>query len=322
LSPPIRAARATQLSGLVAVTVLVLSGCIPTFSEDEALTTVHYDLQDNGRIVIEARIDDNGPFDFALDTAASISFVSDAVNERLGLATVPGISASVHGLVASGLFPMARIDRLQIGSEVWADADIVSIPASTPATATLDGILGIDFLRRYAVGFSPQDRVIRLYPPELVSRRAYSGWASVPLKPRLIGEAEEPLYFFAIRIGEQTVPALFDLGAGLNMLNPAAAKYLRLSTSGGRRRSIVSGALETQSMLARLIVEPVTTGSVAWRDEVFLIGDLEIFQTLAYADRPLAILGSGLFNQREFVIDFARSRLLVRTGMAEIELVD
>ena len=316
---PTEDAQATPLNGLVAATVLALSGCIPTFSEDGALTTVPYDLQDNGRIVIEARIDDSGPFDFALDTAASISFVSDAVNERLGLATVPGVSASVHGLVASGLFPMSRIDRLQIGSEVWADADIVSIPASTPATATLDGVLGVDFLRRYAVGFSPQDRVVRLYPPQLVSRRAYSGWASVPLEPRLIGGAEEPLYFFDIRIGEQTVPALFDLGAGLNMLNLAAAQYLRLSTSGGRRRPIVSGALGTQSMLARLVAEPVTTGSIAWRDEVFLIGDLEIFETLAYADRPLAILGSGLFNQREFVIDFERSRLLVRTATAEID---
>jgi hypothetical protein len=307
------------LRALVAAAVIALGGCAHLPAEDSAVTIVPFDLQQSGRIVIEVRIDDSEPLDFALDTAASISFVSDAMRAQLGLATVPGVSANVHGLVASGRFPVARADRVQIGSAVWADAELVSIPAETPATATLDGILGIDFLRQYAVGISPQDGVVRLYPPELVSRRAYRGWASVPLVPRLIGEAQEPLYFLAIGLGNQSVPALFDLGAGLNFLNRAGAQYFRLSASGGRRRPIVSGGFDTTAMLARLIQEPVTTGSVAWPDQVFLIGDLEIFDTLAFGDRPLAIVGSGLFMQREFVIDFARSRLLVRTARSEIE---
>ena len=56
-------------------------------------------------------------------------------------------------------------------------------------TSGIDGILGVDFLRRYAVGFSTRDRVIRLYPPDLVARRNYRGWTSVPLEPEYIGDS-------------------------------------------------------------------------------------------------------------------------------------
>ena len=47
--------------------------------------------------------------------------------------------------------------------------------------------------------------------------------------------------------------------------------------------------------------------------------DLEIFKTLQQGDSPLVILGSGLFNQRDFVIDFVRNRLLVKVAMDEVD---
>ena len=34
---------------------------------------------------------------------------------------------------------------------------------------------------------------------------------------------------------------------------------------------------------------------------------------------PCAILGAGLFTQRDFIIDFARSRLLVKIAMDETD---
>ncbi|MFQ5548833.1 MAG: hypothetical protein ACE5FV_11105, partial [Woeseia sp.] len=63
----------------------------------------------------------------------------------------------------------------------------------------------------------------------------------------------------------------------------------------------------------------VRTARVRWRDEVFAIADLRIFATLRRGDSPLAILGSGLFNQRDFVIDFVRNRLLVKVAMDEMD---
>jgi hypothetical protein len=220
----------------------------------------------------------------------------------------------IHGIVASGRFPLLSIDEVRIGSQIWRDTGMVALPATTDAATDIDGILGIDFLRRYGVGFSARDRVVRLYSPDLISSRSYSGWASIPLAPLEIEASSEPLYYFEIEIGGRPLPALFDLGAGLNMINRAGARYLHLVPVSTNDESVLAGAIDTAPVLARLESALVTTADVSWRNEVFLIADLEIYSTLLHEDRPLAIIGAGLFNQRDFVIDFARQRLLVRVS--------
>lgn len=303
---------------LPAVTAgVVLCGCAHTLNLDDALTVVPYDLQDSGRVLVDVRINERGPYPFALDTAASISFIRDNVRTELGLEPLPEESSIIRGVVATGEFPLVRIDRLQVGSEIWSGARIVSLPGDTDAASGIAGVLGMDFLRRYGVGFSTRDRVVRLYPPNLVRDRAYRGWAVLPLAPVRIGESREPLYFFDIDIGGRTVPALFDLGAGLNIINPPGARFLRLAPVGAAEDSVLSDALDSAPILARLGTEDVTTADIVWRNEEFLIADVELFATLMYEDRPLAIIGSGLFNQRDFVIDFLRDRLLVRVAMDE-----
>ncbi|MCH8335452.1 MAG: clan AA aspartic protease, partial [Proteobacteria bacterium] len=163
-------------------TVFVLCGCASTLDQDSALAIAPYQIVNGGRIVIEARVNDQGPFHFALDTGASISIVFDKLRNKLELETAPGKSVTIQGLVASGQFPLVSISRLHVGREIWADPRIASLPGGTTASAKIDGILGIDFLRRYAVDFSTEDRVLRLYPPNLVRDRPYRGWASVPLE--------------------------------------------------------------------------------------------------------------------------------------------
>jgi hypothetical protein len=65
----------------------------------------------------------------------------------------------------------------------------------------------------------------------------------------------------------------------------------------------------------------VRTGRVRWQDEEFSIVELEVFDMLSRADTPCAILGAGLFTQRDFIIDFARNRLLVKVVMDEATVI-
>jgi len=308
-----------DLKILLLATVFVLCGCASTLNQDSALAIAPYHIVNGGRIVVEARVNDQGPFHFALDTGASISVVFDKLRNKLELESAPGKSVTIHGLVASGQFPLVSISRLQVGREIWADPRIASLPGETAASAKIDGILGIDFLRRYAVGFSTEDRVLRLYPPNLVRDRPYRGWASVPLERVNIGEGGAALYFFEIEIGGKKLPALFDLGAGPNMMNWPAAHSLRLAPLNQREEELLSGALESTPVLAQLDAKEVRTASIRWRNEVFLVADFEFFTTLEQDDSPLVILGSGLFNQRDFVIDFVRNRLLVKVAMDEVD---
>lgn len=302
--------------------VFVLSACASVLNLDGALSIAPYHVEEGGRIVVEARVNGQGPFDFALDTGASISAVFDELRNDLALETVPGITVIVHGAVDSGKFPLLDIRLLEVGSEAWTDPRIVLLPGDTAAGASIDGLLGVDFLRRYAVGFSTKDRVVRLYPPDLVAHRSYRGWASVPLEAELIRESGAALYFIDIAIDGREIRAVFDLGAGLNLINSPGARSLGIAPSALQRENIFSGALARSTVFAQLDAENVTTAGIRWQNEVFLIADLKIFETLMLRDRPAAILGAGLFTQRDFIIDFVRSRLLVKVAMDEIDVSD
>ncbi len=196
-----------DLNILLFALVFVLCGCASVLNQDDALAITPYHIIDGGRIVVEARVNDQGPFHFVLDTGSSISIVFDELRDKLGLEFASGKPVFIHGLVTAGQFPLLNISRLQLGREIWADARIASLPGETEASADIDGILGIDFLRRYAVGFSTQDRAVRLYSPSLVSDRSYRGWASIPLQRVNIGESGAALYFFEVEISGQKVPA-------------------------------------------------------------------------------------------------------------------
>ena len=304
--------------GILATTI-VLCGCARTLQIDSAVAVAPYHIVDSGRIVVDVRVNDQGPFNFALDTGASISVVFDGLRKKLDLDSIAGESVVIHGLVASGQYPLLGISQLQVGREIWVDPRIASLPGETAAGGDIDGVLGIDFLRRYAVGFSTGDRVLRLYSPEQVRDKSYRGWASLPLEPVRIGERDTALYFFEIEIAGQKLPALFDLGAGINMINWPAADLLQLALKGQKRGKLLSGALESTPVLARFNAAEVTTANIRWQNETFLVADLAIFATLQKDDSPFVILGSGLFNQRDFMIDFVRNRLLVKTSMDEVE---
>jgi len=304
---------------LMLAALLALPGCAGVLNLDGALAMTPYRIEDSGRIVIEVRVNGEGPFDFAMDTGASISAVFDPLRDRLALEQVPHKVVVVHGAISSGRFPLLDIDRLEVGQEAWLKPRIVSLPGVTEAGWGIDGVLGIDFLRQFAVGFSTRERVVRLYPPELVARRSYRGWASVPLELERTVEKGAALYFIDIEVDGRKIPALFDLGAGLNMINWAGARSLGIAPRNVRREGHISGALERSPYVARFVADEVTTASIRWRNEAFSIADLAILETLMLDGSPVVILGAGLFTQRDFVIDFARSRLLVNVTTAEAD---
>lgn len=307
------------VKSLLLATILLSCGCVSTLDLDSPHSITPYHIVDGGRIVVEVRVEDRGPFNFAMDTGASISIVFDKLSNLLELETDPRNSPVIHGLAASGKFPLVRINQLQVGQEIWANPRIASLPGDTAVSTRIDGILGIDFLSHYAVGFSTDDRVLHLYPPSFVRDRAYRGWADVPLQRVTIGDTAAALYFFDIKIGGKDMRALFDLGAGENLANWPAARALGFKPPNRRPDEQLSGAIESVPIAARFSVKEVKTASIRWQDEAFVVADLEIFQTLQQGDSPLVILGAGLFNKRDFLIDFQRGRVLVRIAGDDLD---
>ena len=304
--------RVTTATAIVAL--VLASGCASVLDEDGAVTVVPYEIVNSGQIVVSAEIDDHGPFTFAFDTGASISVVFDDVREDIGLECVADRMVVIQGLLGSGKFPLAIIDRLQLGNAVWEDARLASMPGGGIAVTGIDGIFGVDLLDQYAVSLSTKEKALRLYAPESLRERSYKGWEAVPLHELSIGDGSSTVYGIEIRVGSVTIPALLDLGAASNIMNWRAARELEVRPRSPRSPGEISGTLESVPVAAQIEIDALKTGNLRWSQQTFVIADFPVFSALGIDSRPMAIVGAGLFDRRDFVIDFARQRLLVKTS--------
>ena len=301
---------------VVSLNLLALIGCASVFDPDASLASAPFRIESGGRIVVDTIVNDAGPFGFALDTGASISVAFDELRASLGIDVIEGRDVIIHGAAASRTFPLVNVARIAVGDERWDDALLVGMSRHPETGSSIDGILGIDFLRRYAVGFSSRERIVRLYPPEMLAERSYRGWVTIPLTARRVGSGGASLYYLDVALAGRDVQAMFDLGSGVNLMNWRAARLLGAepgSAATASRRTVV-GAIDAAPDAALLRDVGVRTRSVDWGKATFAVSDLAIYDTLSLGDIPAAILGARLFTQRDFIIDFRRHRLLVSTS--------
>lgn len=303
-------------SGCALTCWLLTGGCVSVLDEDLALTRIPYTLQADGRIVIQVSVNDQGPFAFALDTAASISAISKRLVNELELAPASDKKVFVQGAIGSGEFDLVNLRSLTFGSEHRIDKGVVVLPGTSRSLRGLDGILGLDILRSYPVGFAVRQKAVLLYGSDSIPADGYRGWSAVPMVKRPVGDTGASVYAIGMKIRGHKFPAILDLGAEVNVVNNAAASLfgLKLQT---RNSGEFSGALDSAPILANLSVAEVTTRFVTWIDEEFSVIDLPVFETFDMAGSPAAIVGARLLTQRDLVIDFPRERLLIKNSMEE-----
>lgn len=299
-------------SGLL-VALFLAAGCADqlVLDDDGALLVIPHEVGSQGHIIVKTMINDHGPYRFALDTGASISVVFDKTREEAGLELRAGEQVLVHGMIGSGHFPLTTVTELKVGKETWRNARLASLPGNRQVPTEIDGILGVDFLSRYAVGVSAEERVVRLYPPELVSNRSYSGWHSIPMRKLQVGDGTAFAYSINLEINKIPIPAILDLGAGFNLMNWRAAGAIRVKPKGAMSRKVIYGAVEDARIVAELDVEKLRVASLHWRHRTFFISKFSIFEVLELENKPAAIVGPAFFKDRDFVIDFVRNRLLI-----------
>ena len=92
-----------------------------------------------------------GPYDFALDTGASVSVVDLAVVRELGLKRVAKVGGFT-GIKSTTSATIVRVPRWKAGEVQLPAASIASVSlADSLGNAGLKGLLGSDVLSRYAV---------------------------------------------------------------------------------------------------------------------------------------------------------------------------
>lgn len=272
---------------------------------------IPYRIDYDGWITVPVMVNDQGPYDFIVDTGATLTVVFGNLAEKQDFPLVEGEARRILGLIEARNLPPRLIGRIETGGIALDDAVSVVISDWMFPRITPQGVLGLDFISRFIVEIDPVQRLVRFYeegPPRKVEGR---DWSRSPLRPRLFGNSPRPLYTVRGRVRRNNYPFILDLGASGTIVNyPALTDMLttrrvRVRSAGTASRNPNVQDLFGNERSSRLVrVQRMKIGRVTWRNKVITVYNAEVFEELGVGDEPFGLLGADLFRGRGVVLDF------------------
>ena len=264
------------------------------------------------RSTVPVFINEQGPFRFAVDTAASASVVASDLVDRLNIA--PAGELDMHTVIGLERVPAVRARTLSSGALSVGEARMAV--GSRAGLIGLDGLLGLDLLanQRLVMRFRGQGRssINR-------SRPDHDQFLGV-VRPRVRfqppqGGGAELMVVNALVRGQQ-VQAIVDTGAQVTLINPALAAAAEARPF--QSRSASTGDMLVQSPTGRAALAQAMIVSSVHFDELVLdrlavlMGDFHIFRLLGLADVPAMLMGVDVLGAFErVVIDLKRGEIIM-----------
>jgi hypothetical protein len=233
--------------------------------------------------------------------------VADTVAERLRLPALDPLI--VHGITAATQTGSVRVDRLLLSGLAFRDLRCPVLPRDQLGA---DGLLGLDVLGRFRLGF---DVVRRSASLSIQGLRIVMGGASMSTGSRIQRNGVRSLRGrFGQLILTQTVvdgvptAAFIDSGAQYSIGNNALRRAVLARRPDSTRftRQIPLFGVTGQSLFADLArVDEIRLGRSRLGSTPLLFADLHCFETLQLAGRPALLIGADLLGRfREVTLDF------------------
>jgi hypothetical protein len=168
-----------------------------------------------GRPVVEARVNDRGPYAFYFDTGASGPVISRRLTDELKL-PVLGEAAVKSGGDAADKEPipaqLVLIDRLQLGVAKLSEVNIISMDRGRLGDREAPvGVLSPAMFQGYLVTLDYPKKEIRIRCGELGEPDTKTVFAYL---------AGRPIPSLMARVGDQTIEAHLDSGSGAGLSLP------------------------------------------------------------------------------------------------------
>ena len=267
---------------------------------------------DQPLILVPARVNDRGPYEFILDTGAGMSLLSPNLAGTLGVE--PSATSEGRGAAGRVTAAMARVDSLAIGEArggpmpVGITADIDRIGAAVGHR--IDGDVGYDFLKAFRLTVDYQRRVVRLASGGYEVAGS-GGAAHAEVAFRLAGPVKPLVLVPAFVNGRGPQTFVLDTGASSTVLSPELAAALRIETVAAEPMTGAGGTL--QATLGR--VGSLTVGSATLQDVSVMVADfLDELGNVVDA-RLDGVLGYNFLRHFRVTLDYPNGVLwLMRTG--------
>jgi predicted aspartyl protease len=121
-------------------------------------TSVGFKMVTGRLVVVPVLVDNQGPFDFLLDTGTSTTIVDTELAQQLGLRPIGQVSLISAG--GANVVPLAQLQSLTLGPKTVEDLEVLcaDLGAIGRLTGSVRGVVGQQFLSRFNYVLSYQDR--------------------------------------------------------------------------------------------------------------------------------------------------------------------
>ena len=133
---------------------------------DSAAGEISFELAGPGgaALVVPVYINGQGPFDFVLDTGATLTCLDQELAQRLELPEARGVIGSGAGVGGAGQMQILRADSLRVGAARATEMMVCAVDLRHVGSVGLDidGLLGLNFLRSFRVALDFKREVLLL----------------------------------------------------------------------------------------------------------------------------------------------------------------
>jgi len=214
-------------------------------------------------IIVEASLNDKGPFKFVVDTGSSVTVVGQEAAEVLGIHQ--GSNSAVSGCCSS---KMIAVGSMQIGSICKSKVPITLgnlSPLSEETGTKLDGIIGSPFLKDYQVVIDYPRREITFEEPKQERR--------LPMEFRSVGDAN--FIVVETKLNEKgPFSFLVDTGATKTTVAEQIGQTFDLYRTAHGRKAALSGSFAGTTLILSK-VKSIQVGSAKSIDVEVGVHDLE-----------------------------------------------
>ena len=250
----------TLFCALLNVGVLLSFAAVPGSAQSRQKATVSLRPYKGSRSVVAVKLNGAGPYDFMVDTGATVTVVDTALFEELGL----------HAEGSSRIVSSAGVTKQILSQVKEITLDHLSVPNITvvsmqPPLERWDyrgvrGILGENFLRHFDILFDNQHRTMTLDAADDLAASLMGERVPIlfPPLPREDENRYQPMISADLQ-GYGPVRLLLDSGAAELVLIQWATQLRRL---GDTRLTTINGSLICESMNQRVHLGKKTTSNL------------------------------------------------------------
>lgn len=265
-----------------------------------------------GRLVLEARVNGDGPFRFIVDTGANHTAVSPDLVTRLGLEAETR-AVKLNGLTgADDTSAVVALSSFVAGR--FARADVAAVVVQPRVLAGADGLLGANLLTNTRVTFDFVRRRVTIRP---------SGDAAKPIGRRIVSEARfDHGGLVAVKswIGGVKTTAIIDTGAQNTFGNRVLeAKIPPDRLERWRQASVTVMGVTAHETTARAVLTPrMRVGRSVIRNATVMFGDFHVFDFWELKEEPAMLIGMDVLGvTRALTIDYGRERVIMDPRVAQ-----